>query len=333
MTRHGWLLVWGAVVIFAASSAVVRLLHDIGAANPIDGRNAISFCNVLFVGNLCAALTLVGVYRRSWTGETLRRLTRGDWISLAIVAPLSSALAPALIFLALETTTVTNVVLVGRIEPPIFLALSALVLGERPDRWTLLGAAISFAGVVLMLALQAASAGVMFGRGEIYAAIAALVLAISTVLSKRRLGRIPIGIFTVFRTALGTVFFYLAASYLFGPFHFMDAFSPFLWQWMAVYGAVIVVGGQVLWFTGLPNSKASEVSLATSFSPVFGILFAYALLGERPGFPELAGGAVILGGIAVAQFGHWRQRKKRAERCDDPTEAVEMEGRVSFKGV
>ena len=333
MARHSLLLVWGAVVIFAASSAVVRLLHDIGAANPMDGRNPISFCNVLFVGNLCAALTLLAFYRRSWTRDAIRGLDRGDWISLAIVAPLSSALAPALIFLAIEQTTVTNVVLVGRIEPPIFLALSALMLGERPDRWTLLGAGLSLVGVIVMLALQAASEGVMFGRGEVYAAIAAAVLAVSTVLSKKRLGRIPVGIFTVFRTALGAVFFYIAATYLFGPFHFMDAFSPFLWQWMAVYGAIIVVGGQVLWFTGLPQSKSSDVSLATSFSPVFGILFAFALLGEQPGFPEWTGGGVILAGIALAQFGHWRQKKRAAELQDDSAEAVAMEGRVGFKGV
>ena len=333
MIRFAWMLIWGAVVIFAASNAVVRLLHDIGAANPIDGRNPISFCNVLFVGNLCAALTLLAFYRRSWNLGTLRRLSRGDWISLVIVAPLSSALAPALIFLALETTTVTNVVLVGRIEPPIFLALSALLLGERPDRWTLLGAAISFAGVVLMLALQAGSAGVMFGRGEVLAAIGAVVLAASTVLSKKRLSRIPIGVFTVFRTALGAVFFYIAATYLFGPFHFMDAFSPFLWQWMAVYGAVIVVGGQVLWFTGLPNCKSSEISLATSFSPVFGVLFAFVLLGEQPGIPELTGGSVILGGIAVAQLGHWRQKKRAEQVRNDTADSMAMEARISFKGV
>ncbi len=332
MTRYGWLLVWGAVVIFAASNAVVRLLHEIGAAHPIEGRNAISFCNVLFVGNLCAALTIAIVYRRSWTAETLRRLSRGDWISLAIVAPLSSALAPSLIFLALETTTVTNVVLVGRIEPPLFLAFSALLLGERPDRWTLLGAAVSFTGVAVMLALQSSVSGVMFGRGEVYAALGALILAGSTVLSKKRLKTIPVGVFMMFRTAIGTVFFFAAATYLFGIGHFMDAFSPFLWQWMVVYGALIVVGGQFLWFTGLPNSRSSDVSLATSFSPVFGVLFAFALLGERPGFPELIGGLVILGGIAIAQFGQWRY-KRAAARQDAAVETATMECRVGFKGV
>ena len=138
MARHGWLLVWGAVVIFAASSAVARLLHDIGLANPMDGRNPISFCNVLFVGNLCAALTLLAFYRRSWTMQALRGLSRGDWISLAIVAPLSSALAPALIFLGNLTIfafmDLDNWMMIGALMMTIGslpISLPRLTVGKR----------------------------------------------------------------------------------------------------------------------------------------------------------------------------------------------------------
>jgi hypothetical protein len=49
-----------AVVIFAAANAVTRKLTDIGAQNLVDGRNPISLCNVLFVGNLVALMALVG---------------------------------------------------------------------------------------------------------------------------------------------------------------------------------------------------------------------------------------------------------------------------------
>ena len=45
-----------AIIIFAAGSPVTRKLIEIGANNLVDGRNPISFCNVLFVGNLCALL-------------------------------------------------------------------------------------------------------------------------------------------------------------------------------------------------------------------------------------------------------------------------------------
>lgn len=58
-----------------------------------------------------------------------------------------------------------------------------------------------------------------------------------------------------------------------------------------------------------------------------------ALLGERPGLPEWICGGVILSGIAIAQLGHWRQRKPAAELQDDSAGTATMEGRVGFKGV
>ena len=55
---------WIAILIFAAAASVVARLVEIGEANLIDGRNPISFCNLLFAGNLVAALTLLALYHR-----------------------------------------------------------------------------------------------------------------------------------------------------------------------------------------------------------------------------------------------------------------------------
>jgi drug/metabolite transporter (DMT)-like permease len=145
-----------AVVIFAAANAVTRKLTDIGAQNLVDGRNPISLCNVLFVGNLVALMALVGVYwpelnPRRWTGITAK-----NWLTLVAIAILSGALAPALFFTALDITSVNNVVLVGRIEPPLTLALSVLLLGERVNRWVVAGAVVAFGGVALTILLQGA---------------------------------------------------------------------------------------------------------------------------------------------------------------------------------
>ncbi|WP_127080956.1 hypothetical protein [Dulcicalothrix desertica] len=52
-------LYWSAVLIFGAANSVTRKLTEIGANNFVDGKNPISFCNVLFVSNLCALLVLI----------------------------------------------------------------------------------------------------------------------------------------------------------------------------------------------------------------------------------------------------------------------------------
>ena len=118
------LLIWAAIPIFAAGNSIVRLLFDLGTQHTVDGRNAISFCNVLFVGNLCAMFTLLAVYRKTWTREQLMALSVQQWASLTILAVLLGALAPSLVFLALEKTDVTSVVLFGRVEPPLYMLLA-----------------------------------------------------------------------------------------------------------------------------------------------------------------------------------------------------------------
>ncbi len=128
-------MVWASILIFAASNSVVLLLTELGAMHPVAGRNAISFCNLLFVGNLCASVTLVAIFRKSWTRENLLALSAVDWVGLMVLAVLSGALAPALVYLALEKTTVTNVLLMGRIEPPLMLLLSVVLFKAKVDRW------------------------------------------------------------------------------------------------------------------------------------------------------------------------------------------------------
>ena len=322
-----------AILIFAASNSITRRLTELGADNLIDGRNPISFCNVLFVGNLCALLALVIIYGKEWHPSSLNRLSLADWISMIVVAALSGALAPAMFFFALEQTAVNNVVLIGRIEPPLTLALSVLILKARVNQQIIIGAVLAFIGVILTILLQptdnamVSMGGFNVGRGELMTAIGAIALAISNIITKIKLNSIPLGIFTIFRTAVGTLIFFSLTVKLYGASHFMDAFSPIVWQWMLLYGAVIVVGGQLAWFRGLKTTGAADVSLASSISPIAGIVFAFLILGEIPTMAHYIGGSVIILGIVLNQIGAARQnnQNKITER--------EMDEKVGFKGI
>ncbi len=328
---------WSAVIIFATASSITRKLTEIGSQNLIDGRNPISFCNVLFVGNLSALLVLIAIHRRQLTLRSFLQFSFKDWSSMAAVALLAGALAPGLIFDALSRTMVNNVILVGRLEPPLTLALAIWLLKERTNGWEILGASISFIGVVVTVALQSqgestAPAGFStIGLGEILTVIAAIALAVSSIISKVRLNSIPVGIFTMVRTALGTVIFFFAALYFYGSHHFMDAFSPFLWKWMLVYGAIIVVVGQSFWLSGLKSSSATEASLASAFNPIAAFLAAYLILGEAPTLAQYIGGCIVLCGIALGQIGVWR--KYIREKADRERHPRKMEAGIGFKGI
>lgn len=328
-----------AIAIFGAANAVTRKLTELGAMNLIAGdRNPISFCNVLFVGNLCALMLLAIIYGREWRKPTLQQIKWQDWLSMTLVAILGAAIVPTLIFTALSITPVNNVILISQVDTPLVLALSVWVLGDRVNKWVITGAVFSFIGVALTVLIQSPGMemvsmgmGVEVGRGAVLTLIAAVIKSVTNLISKISLREIPLGIFSVFRMFVGTVFFFGATIVLYGPDHFMDVGSPFLWQWMLFYAAVIVVAGQSFWFNGLKRSTASEVSFATAFNPIVGILSAFLLLGEVPTLGQYIGGGVILGGIALNQIGVKRLNNLR--RPSQRPKAKDMSESIGFKGV
>ncbi|WP_101069270.1 DMT family transporter [Roseovarius salinarum] len=325
----GAILAWVAVVIYASSNSIVTLLVEIGAKHPVDGRNAITFCNLLFLGSLMSMVPMLVIFHRDWRLKTLRALTPRDWVLLTVSAILSSALTPGLFFYALENTTVTNVVLIGRIEPPLFLLAAAAFLGERLDRWALVGGLVALAGAVLMIALKENGAAFSLGVGELAAAGATLSFIASTIITRAGLKGVPLGVFSIYRTALGTAIYFVAAIYLYGPDHFRDVFKPVVLQWTWVYAGIVILMGQFAWNIALKNARSGDVSLATSVSPLAAILIAMVLLGEDPGPGLVPGGAIILAGMVLAQVGRKRREwaRKRAEE-----RALELEADCGFKG-
>lgn len=334
----GQTYLWVAVLLFSASNAIVRKLTDLGAQHLVHGHNPISPCNVLFVSNLCALLVLIPAYARQLRWQTLKVISGREWMTLGVVSAIAGALAPALIFQALSLTMVSNVVLVGRIEPPLLLLLSVWFLHERPNRWELIGTLVSTLGVVLTVALQAAPPGGSafgfwsFGKGELLTIFGVTAAVIGRVMTKATLEQIPLGVFTIVRMAIGTVIFFWVAIALYGSQHFAEAFSPFLWQWMLLYGAVIVALGQLLWFQGLRQTTTSEALLINSFSPVAGVLAAALILQEQPLLAHYIGGGVIVLGLLISQYGI--SRKAIAKTA--PTQTVEsmqqMDAEIGFKG-
>lgn len=332
----GTLLVWAAVMIYASSNSIVSLLANIGRENPVMGRNAVSLCNLLFLGSLISLVPMVFMFWRDWTKENLKKLSRKDWGVLTLSAILSSALTPALFFIALDYTTVTNVVLIGRIEPPLFLLATVLFLGEKLDPWALAAGLVALGGAVVIFLMNGAAA-LSFGKGEIATIFATLSFIASTIVTRMGLRGVPLGIFSIYRTVMGTIIYYFLTLYLYDLNHFQDLFEPIVLKWVWVYAIIVIIIGQFSWNLGLKYARSGDVSLATSFSPVAALIIAMLLLGEDPGPGLIPGGLIILSAIGIGQAGRLRAKaaEKRAEqerRKNEPDKALEAEGRLNFKG-
>ncbi|MEM1369979.1 MAG: DMT family transporter [Cyanobacteria bacterium P01_H01_bin.15] len=328
----GRIYLLGSVVLFAIANALVRVLIEVGSENPIDGRNPISFCNVLFVGNLCALAVFMVWFAPQLRSTVLSRLRAREWFSMTLVALFGGAIAPAFTFIALGLTAVNNVVLLDNIGPPVNLALSVWLLGERVNTWIVSGAALAFVGVVITIWLQPADAeilmgigGMSMGRGETLAIMGAIAGAIAAIISKKSLVAVPSSLFLIYRTALGSLIFGALAIHFFGIGHFQDVLAPQLWRWMIVYGGVIVAGGFWLELAGLRRVSVGDFSLINAFSPLAGVLAAYFLLGEAPNLGHYLGGSIILLGLVC---NHWGLLKRDRKQMTNPPELD-----MGFKGI
>jgi drug/metabolite transporter (DMT)-like permease len=68
---------------------------------------------------------------------------------------------------------------------------------------------------------------------------------------------------------------------------------------LAALGIFCTAGAHTLFIQGMRRVKAQTASIISSLEPVYGIVLAFWLLGERPSLRTLAGGAIILGTVTV----------------------------------
>jgi drug/metabolite transporter (DMT)-like permease len=181
---------------------------------------------------------------------------------------------------------------------PILIALLAgALLGEGFPRPLLIGAAVAFAGAVLIGIATSRAAGAD-AVGALLCLVAAATYAIGVVSQKPTLRRLPALQVTWTACAIGTV-----------------ACLPFLPQLVAETGragggavAGLVYLGLVptalaftTWAYTLARMDAGRLGVTTYLVPPIAILAAWPLLGEVPPVLAVVGGVVCLAGVALSR--------------------------------
>ena len=298
-------------VLFALGPALLKLLTDMGGAFGLRNPGAVSFCNVLFVGNFCAGLVTLMVYgarpvfRELWG---LPRRTQGAlWLGAAV-----SAIYPALLFTALERTTVTNVVLLSRFNGIVFVGLSYVLLRTMVRRSEIAGYSVTAIGVVILLVINNRGTGIMTGDQLVLAST--VFFALTEFVSKIVLRTCSIQAYVFFRNLVSAVIFFVVAVYLFGTEHFAEAFAGDLWVLMLAYAGIAVVGAQLAWLHSAPRLPAQTVANSQLLNPGFSLLFAYLLLNEVPTLTEAAVMGIILVGMLIPKLSDWESTQATRTR-------------------
>ena len=101
---------------------------------------------------------------------------------------------------------------------------------------------------------------------------------------------------------------------------------------MLVYGAIIVVLGQLAWLAGLKSASFIQINLASLVTPILAIIFAYLILQETPTEAQYLGGILLLLGAIISFIDNLQTSKK--EQVVKPLNPSQlMDTNVGFRGI
>lgn len=277
---------------FSFHNALTRLAYDAGVT-PTTVAAARTWAIALVLALVCAP------------GGLRPAVPRAAWLAFAATAFCYAIHNPLLLF-AFELIPISLAVLVLYLYPLLVAFLAAAIGQERLKARVLVAAAVAFAGVGLVLEIGDTR---LDWRGIALAAAAALSLA-GNIIGAAGLNRHMRALAVPFALSL-------VGSVVFGAMMFADG-GPALPRdaggWWAFAGAIVTSPFAIVaFYLALPLAGAPRSALVMNAEPVMMVLIAMAILGERLGWLQAAGAALIIGALAISAVIDLKSR--RAPAC------------------
>jgi drug/metabolite transporter (DMT)-like permease len=273
--REGQLAILGAAVAWSTAGLAQREL-EADAATQVAGRSVFA---------AIALSALVFATERRGTVRAFRSM--GRWgLAMAVFLAISSGT----FLLALNYTTVANVLFMQAAAPMMAALLGWVFLSEKVDLRTSIALALAGVGVLLMAA------------GSFDAGVAAVVLpfvmtasfAVVIVIARHRreVSMMP-------ATATSQVLVVLACA----PFVAFGSVSGGDWAILAALGVGQMGLGLALLTIGARLIPPAQVAVISLLEIVLGPLWVWLAYEERPTAATLIGGVVVVGAVVVQSWG------------------------------
>ncbi|MBC2873730.1 MULTISPECIES: EamA family transporter [Streptomyces] len=237
-----------------------------------------------------------------------RRLPRGDWWWRALVlGTLNIGAFFALLFVAAYRLPGGVAATVGSVQPLIAALLSTGLLGKRLTTRTLVAGIAGVAGVGLLVLRAEAR---LDGVGVAAALGGALLMATGVVLSKRWPSPAPLLATTGWQLVAGGVLLVPVALLVEGlPPAGLTAGNLAGYAYLSAVGTALAYA---LWFRGLRELPATDVTFLGLLSPLVATAIGLIAVGERLTALQSLGGLIVLGSLVAAQLRPSAARREAA---------------------
>jgi len=274
-------------LVWAGAFAAIKHLLDSGLSAP----------EVAAARYLTAAPGFVVALRLSGglSGASRRELGRVLVAGLLVVTAYHVALNAG----ERHTTSGTAAVIIGA-APGMTLGLAIALGMERFSPWRLCGLVVAFAGV-LVVVLLGSGQHVSFAdaRGPLIVLGAPLAFALYNVMAKPLIARHSAVAVTAAASLAGS----LALLPGLGPSSLDAAWRLDAWDWTLVLylGIVCTLAAYIAWTVALRSLDASQAAAYLYAIPPIAVVFGAVTLGEQVTIWLVAGAALVVGGVAIAQ--------------------------------
>lgn len=241
-----------------------------------------------------------------FTGRSVwrhRAVIRSNLPLLLLTSLLGVGCYNSLQYLALQTSSAINTTLIGASGPIITLAVGAALFSAAVARRRWLGAAVSLAGVLWVIARGELGnlLTFQFAIGDVIMLVATLAWSIYTWLLQTRRPPLPLGAFLTIQFAFGMLMIL--------PFYGLEWLITQRVPAMTTMNAMVLVYVVLLpsiaayycWDRGVLRAGAVLPMYFVNLTPVFAACLSWALLNDPIGTYHLVGGALILAGIHLAR--------------------------------
>lgn len=273
--RRGQAYVAAAALAWSTAGVLQREL-SVGTATQVAGRA------------LFAAIALLAFVAFSEHGGGLRAFTSMGGAEIAVAACI--AVASATFIVALNHTTVANVLFMQALAPLAAAVIAWAALHEAVSRRTAVAMVVAVGGVSVMVG----GPGGAHGLGLALSAVMTLAFAFAVVITRHRrdISMAP-------AICLSQVFVLIA----FGPFAHPGTVEGRDLGLMLLLGFGQMALGLALLTMGARLIPAAEVALITLLEIVLGPLWVWLALSERPSTATLLGGAVVIAAVVLQAGG------------------------------
>jgi drug/metabolite transporter (DMT)-like permease len=248
---------------------------------------------------LGALLLLALLARRGELGAP----PRATWRPLALMGFLGVAFHQTLQAYALELTSAVSTGWLIGLTPVWSALLARVTLGERLGAQKVAGLVLGFAGAVVVVARGQAGAAVLAlpaTRGDLLILLSTLNWAVYTVLAHATLR--ALGALRATAAAMAIGFGMLVVPWaVAGGWRDFAALSAGVWAAVLFLGVCCSGLGYLLWLGALEKVEASRVAALLFLEPLITLVAGVYLLGETVAASTVAGGLLLLAGVALVQ--------------------------------